>query len=242
MHSPEIAVVVPVHDEGENIDPLLDEIVAALRGRCDFEVVYVDDASRDDTLARLRAAMARVPELRVVRHHARCGQSRALRTGVKSACAAWIATLDGDGQNDPSDIPKLVAQRDAGAPDVKLYIGWRTTRRDSASKRIASRIANAVRSRALRDTTPDTGCGIKLFERAAFLELPYFDHMHRFLPALFQRDGWRSASVPVNHRHRARGASKYGNWERLKAGLVDLRGVAWLVRRASRTTTEELAR
>ncbi len=238
---PEIAVVVPVHDERDNIDPLIDEIVRALTGRR-FEIVYVDDASRDDTLARLRAAMARVPELRVVRHLSQSGQSTAVRSGVKAARAPWIATLDGDGQNDPADIAKLVAARDAGPADVKLYAGWRTTRRDSFTKRISSKIANAVRARALRDATPDTGCGLKLFEREAFLELPYFDHMHRFLPALMQRAGWRTVSVPVGHRHRTRGTSKYGTWYRLKVGLVDLRGVAWLIRRAKRTATEELGR
>lgn len=239
---PELAVVVPVHDERDNVAPLIDEIVAALRGRLAFEIVYVDDASRDGTLELLRETMARVPELRVVRHLAQCGQSTAVRNGVKAARAPWIATLDGDGQNDPADIPKLLAARDAGSAEVKLYAGWRTTRRDSFTKRISSRIANAVRERALRDATPDTGCGIKLIEREAFLELPYFDHMHRFLPALFQRAGWRTVSVPVAHRHRTRGASKYGTWDRLKVGMVDLRGVAWLIRRAKRTATEELAR
>ncbi|HVF35046.1 MAG TPA: glycosyltransferase family 2 protein [Candidatus Saccharimonadia bacterium] len=239
---PELAVVVPVHDERDNVEPLIDETVGALRGRYRFEIVYVDDASRDDTLDRLRATMSRVPELRVVRHLTQCGQSTAVRNGVKAARAPWIATLDGDGQNDPADIPKLVAARDAGVGDVKLYAGWRTTRRDSFTKRISSRIANAMRERALRDATPDTGCGIKLFEREAFLELPYFDHMHRFLPALMQRAGWRTVSVPVAHRHRTQGASKYGTWDRLKVGIVDLRGVAWLIRRAKRTATEELAR
>jgi dolichol-phosphate mannosyltransferase len=233
-------VVVPVHDERDNIDPLIDEIVAALRGRFAFEIVYVDDCSRDDTLERLKAARARAPELRILRHVSQSGQSTAVRNGVKAARGAWIATLDGDGQNDPADIPKLVAARDAGAADVKLYAGWRTTRRDTFSKRIASRIANRVRAWLLRDATPDTACGIKLFERDAYLDLPYFDHMHRFLPALMQRAGWRTVSVPVAHRHRTRGVSKYGNWQRLKVGIVDLRGVAWLIRRAKRTATEEL--
>ena len=239
--TPALSVVVPVHDERDNIDPLIDEIVAALRGRVAFEIVYVDDCSRDDTLERLKAARSRVPELRVVRHLAQSGQSTAVRNGVKAARGAWVATLDGDGQNDPADIPKLVAARDAGPAEVKLYAGWRTTRRDSFVKRISSRIANGVRAWILRDATPDTGCGIKLFERDAFLDLPYFDHMHRFLPALMQRAGWRTVSVPVGHRHRTRGASKYGTWQRLKVGIVDLRGMAWLIRRARRTATEELA-
>ena len=243
MTEPELSVVVPVLDEEHNVGPLVDEIAAALRGRVAFEIVFVDDGSSDGTRAALAAAMARVPELRVLVHAQRCGQSRAIRDGVAAARAPWIATLDGDGQNDPADLPKLLALRDAGDPAVRLYAGWRTTRRDSFVKRASSRVANAVRRWMLDDDTPDTGCGTKLFERAAFLELPYFDHMHRFLPALFRRDGWGTVSVPVGHRHRTRGASKYGTWQRLAAGLVDLRGVAWLVRRGrARCRTDELAR
>ena len=243
MSAPELSVVVPVLDERENVAPLVDEIVAALRGIVSFEIVYVDDGSGDGTREALEAAMARVPELRVLVHARRCGQSRAIRDGIAAARAPWIATLDGDGQNDPADLAMLLAHRDAGDARTKLYAGWRTTRRDPFVKRASSRVANAWRRRMLRDESPDTGCGIKLFERAAFLELPYFDHMHRFLPALFRRDGWSVVSVPVSHRHRTRGASKYGTWDRLVAGLADLRGVAWLVRRAGeRSDTEELAR
>ena len=237
---PQLSVVVPVHNERDNIVPLIEEIVAALRGRLAFEIVYVDDASRDDSLAALREARTRFPELRVLRHLSQCGQSTAVRNGVKAARGAWIATLDGDGQNDPADIPKLLAARDAGEAAVKCYAGWRVDRRDDALKRMSSRVANAVRSRILRDATPDTGCGLKLFEREAFLELPYFDHMHRFLPALFQRAGWQVRSVPVNHRPRTRGVSKYGMWNRLWVGIVDLRGVGWLIRRAKRTAVEEM--
>jgi dolichol-phosphate mannosyltransferase len=237
---PQLSVVVPVHNERDNIVPLIEEIAAALRGRLAFEIVYVDDASRDDSLAVLGAARTRFPELRVLRHLGQSGQSTAVRNGVKAARGAWIATLDGDGQNDPADIPKLLDARDAGEAAVRCYAGWRVDRRDDALKRVSSKVANAVRSRILRDATPDTGCGLKLFEREAFLELPYFDHMHRFLPALFQRAGWQVRSVPVNHRPRTRGESKYGMWNRLWVGIVDLRGVGWLIRRAKRTAVEEI--
>jgi len=237
---PELSVVVPVHNERDNIVPLLSEIAAALRGRTVFEIVYVDDASKDDSLAVLTAAKAQFPELRVLRHLAQSGQSTAVRNGVKSATGAWIATLDGDGQNDPADIPKLLAERLASPPTVKLFAGWRVNRKDTGSKRWASKIANAIRSRLLRDETPDTGCGIKLFERAVFLDLPYFDHMHRFLPALVQRAGWQVKSVPVNHRPRGSGTSKYNNLNRALVGISDLRGVGWLIRRSKRTGVEEL--
>jgi dolichol-phosphate mannosyltransferase len=235
---PQLSVVVPVHNERDSIVPLLDEIAAALRGRVDFEIVYVDDASRDDSLAVLSAAKARFPELRVLRHLSQSGQSTALRTGIKAARGAWIATLDGDGQNDPADIPKLIQMRDASPAAIKLFAGWRVNRRDSGSKRWASKWANAIRSRLLRDATPDTGCGIKLFERDAFLDLPYFDHMHRYLPALFQRAGWQVRSVPVNHRARGAGVSKYNNLNRALVGIADRRGVSWLIRRSKRTGGE----
>ena len=245
MASPALSVVVPVFNEEGNVAPLIGEIVAALRGRApgeggDFEIVYVDDDSTDATLARLQALKAEVPELRIVRHLANGGQSTATRNGVKAARGAWIATLDGDGQNDPADIPKLLAERDRAATDVKLFAGWRVERKDSGSKRWASKWANAIRSRMLRDATPDTGCGIKLFEREAFLDLPYFDHMHRYLPALMQRAGWKTVSVPVNHRHRGSGVSKYNNLNRALVGVSDLRGVAWLIRRNRVVATEEL--
>lgn len=237
---PQLSVVVPVFNERDNVKPLIDEIVAALRGHHDFEIVYVDDCSKDDSLAVLQGLKAQVPELRVIRHISQSGQSTAVRNGVKAAHGAWIATLDGDGQNDPADIPKLVAARDSGPADVKLYAGWRVNRQDTGSKRWASKIANAIRSRLLRDSTPDTGCGIKLFERDAFLDLPYFNHMHRYLPALMQRSGWKTVSVPVNHRARGAGVSKYNNLNRALVGIADLRGVAWLIRRAKRTAVEEV--
>jgi len=237
---PELSVVVPVHNERDNIVPLLSEIVSALRGKADFEIVYVDDASKDDSLGVLTSAKEQFPELRVLRHLSQSGQSTALRTGIRAARGAWIATLDGDGQNDPADIPKLLAMRSQSPDAIKLFAGWRVDRKDTGSKRWASKFANAIRSRLLRDETPDTGCGIKLFERAAFLDLPYFDHMHRYLPALFQRAGWQVKSVPVNHRPRGSGVSNYNNLNRALVGISDLRGVSWLIRRSKRTGVEEV--
>lgn len=236
----ELSVVVPVFNERDNVPPLVGEIVAALRGHVVFEIVYVDDCSKDDSLAVLQALKASTPELRVIRHLKQSGQSTAVRNGVKAARGAWIATLDGDGQNDPADIPKLLAARASASPEVKLFAGWRVNRKDTGSKRWASKFANAIRSRLLRDETPDTGCGIKLFERAVFLDLPYFDHMHRYLPALVKRAGWQSLSVPVNHRERSSGVSKYNNLGRAWVGLADLRGVGWLIKRSKITTTQEL--
>lgn len=234
-----LSVVVPVFNERDNVPPLVAEIVAALRGTIDFEIVYVDDHSRDDTLAVLEGLKASTPELRVLHHVSQSGQSTAVRNGVKAARGLWIATLDGDGQNDPADIPKLLVARQAAEPLVKLFAGWRVSRQDSGSKRWASKWANAIRARMLRDDTPDTGCGIKLFEREAFLDLPYFDHMHRYLPALMQRAGWQTLSVPVNHRHRTSGVSKYNNLNRALVGIRDLRGVAWLIARSRRTAVQE---
>jgi dolichol-phosphate mannosyltransferase len=238
-HAPQLSVVVPVFNEQDNVGPLLREVVAALRGRVEFEAVFVDDNSKDGTLAALRALKAEVPELRVLHHVKQSGQSTAIRTGVRHARAPWVATLDGDGQNDPADIPKLLAARDAAEPDIRLFAGWRVNRQDSGSKRWASKWANAIRTRMLHDDTPDTGCGIKLFEREAFLDLPYFDHMHRYLPALMQRAGWQTVSVPVNHRARSTGVSKYNNLNRALVGIRDLMGVAWLIVRSKRTGVEE---
>ncbi len=236
----ELSVVVPVYNERDNLLPLITEITTVLRGTTGFEIIYVDDHSEDDSLQVLREARASVPELRIVRHLQRCGQSTAIGNGVRAARGSWIITLDGDGQNDPADIPKLLDARQKAPAHVRMFAGWRTHRRDSWSKRLSSKIANAVRSRMLKDATPDTGCGLKLFERELFLRLPYFDHMHRFLPALIRRAGYTTQSVPVNHRPRTRGNSKYGMWDRLWVGLADLRGVAWLMRRAKITATEEL--
>ncbi|HEX7124154.1 MAG TPA: glycosyltransferase family 2 protein [Thermodesulfobacteriota bacterium] len=229
----EVSVVVPVLDEADNVLPLVAEIRAALAGRR-FEVVYVDDGSTDETPARLAEAAARWPELRVLRHDGRYGQSAAIRTGVRAARAPVVVTLDGDGQNDPADIPAMLAA--LGAPSagrpVGLVTGQRTRRRDAWLRRVSSRVANGVRSRVLGDGVADTGCGLKAFARETFLDLPYFDHMHRFLPALVQREGYAVHVVPVGHRPRRAGRSKYGTLDRLFAGLVDLAGVFWLRRRA----------
>ena len=228
--NPEISVVVPVCNEAENVAPLAREIAAALRGRAEFEMIFVDDGSTDDTAERVRATRAGGhPELRLLRHSFRSGQSAAVHSGVRAARAAWIGTLDGDGQNDPSDLPKFLAARaDPANADVLLIMGNRVTRRDTWLRRLSSRIANGVRGGLLGDGTPDTGCGIKMFSREAFLALPVFDHMHRFLPALFQRAGHRVVSIPVGHRPRTRGRSKYGVHNRLWVGIVDLFGVMWL--------------
>ncbi|HEY9198449.1 MAG TPA: glycosyltransferase family 2 protein [Gammaproteobacteria bacterium] len=238
----DLSVVIPVKNEQDNILPLLAEIHAALEGRCDYEVIYVDDGSDDATPRVLAEGRARYPRLRVLRHAHSCGQSTAVRSGVTAARAAWIATLDGDGQNDPADIPRLMAviQAPGCPPELTLIAGWRKTRRDTWLKRISSKIANAVRSALLKDSTPDTGCGLKLFRREQFLALPYFDHMHRFLPALVLRAGGQVRSVEVHHRHRERGVSKYGLHNRLWVGIVDLFGVSWLQRRAKRPIVREL--
>lgn len=239
---PQLSVVVPVFNERDNIVPLIEEIVAALRGAHDFEIVYVDDASRDDSLSVLRDARARFAELRVVRHLSQSGQSTAVRTGVKAARGTWVATLDGDGQNDPADLPALwalVEARAGAAPS--LVCGHRVRRHDDWLRRWSSRIANGVRRRVLGDHTPDTGCGLKLVRRTVYLELPYFDHMHRFLPALVQQAGGRTVSVPVRHRSRRHGKSNYGIGNRLWAGLVDLAGVVWLGRRNRHVDYEEIS-
>ncbi len=237
--APALSVVIPAHNEAGNLPTLVDEVCAALRGACAFEILVVDDASRDDTLAVLDRLALRVPELRILHHLRQGGQSAALRTGVWAARAPWIGTLDGDGQNDPADLPKLLAQRDRSPGEVKLFAGWRTNRRDPWSKRIGSRIANAVRRRLLRDATPDTGCGIKLFAREVFIVLPAFNHMHRYLPALFQSLGHDTVSVPVGHRPRGAGASNYTNLGRLRVAFADLFGVAWLLRRRCVVPAEE---
>jgi dolichol-phosphate mannosyltransferase len=234
--SPQIAVVVPVKNEADNILPLVTEIDAALSGRWAYEIVYVDDGSDDATPTKLVEAKARFPALRVVRHQKSCGQSQAVASGVKAARAAVIATLDGDGQNDPADIPalfeRLLAEPEA-ARDRLLVAGHRQKRRDDLIRLLSSRIANRIRAGLLKDDTPDTGCGLKLFTREAFLDMPRFNHMHRFLPALMIRRGGKVVSVRVNHRPRERGVSKYGVWNRLWVGIVDIVGVMWLQARAS---------
>ena len=238
MTSPEISVVVPVFNERDNITPLVDEIVAALRGLVAFEILCVDDHSSDDTLAMLQALKAGVPELRVLHHVSQSGQSTAVRNGIKAARGTWIATLDGDGQNDPADFPWLLdALMQSASPRLKLVMGNRTTRRDTWLRRVSSRVANGVRAWILKDGTPDTGCGIKVFDRDVFMHMPRFRNMHRFMPALFQREGYEVISLPVNHRERTRGTSKYGLNNRLWVGIVDLWGLRWLISRASPRVT-----
>jgi dolichol-phosphate mannosyltransferase len=229
--TPDISVVVPVFDEEGAAPALAREIAAAFRGR-DFEIVFVDDASRDGTKAALKALSAEIPQLRVLAHARNAGQSRALRSGILAARAPVVVTLDGDGQNDPADGPALVDALLAGPPELALVGGERVKRQDSQAKKVASRIGNGVRKRLLKDTANDTGCGLKAFRREAFLRLPYFDHIHRYLPALMRREGYEIAFRPVNHRHRQTGASKYTNLGRLWASLSDLVGVVWLQSRA----------
>lgn len=235
----QISVVVPVKNEAGNVAPLLAEIRAALDGVVDYEAIFVDDGSTDATAQDLTASPDAAPAggfagLRVIRHDRSYGQSAAIVTGVRSAQGEWIATLDGDGQNDPADLPKLWAQAASLSPQdaVALIGGERVKRQDSAMKRASSKIANKVRGALLRDDTRDTGCGLKLFRRDVFLNFPAFNHMHRFLPALMRREGRASVSVPVNHRPRGHGRSKYGVMNRLWVGIVDLLGVMWLQSRA----------
>jgi len=229
--APQISVVVPVFDEEGAAPALAREIAAAFQGR-DYEIVFVDDASRDGTRAALKALQAEIPQLRVLAHRRNSGQSRSIRSGILAARGEIIVTLDGDGQNDPADGPKLVDALLAGPPELALVGGERVTRQDSQAKKIASRIGNGVRKRLLKDTANDTGCGLKAFRREAFLRLPYFDHIHRYLPALMLREGYQTAFRPVNHRNRETGVSKYTNFGRLVVSVSDLLGVMWLQSRA----------
>ncbi len=230
-----LSVVVPVRNEAPNIGPLVAEIEQALGG-IPHEIVYVDDGSTDAT-PHLLSGLRMTAPLVVRRHTISCGQSAAVLTGVRAARGTWIATLDGDGQNDPADIPALLAQAQQ-AGGMVLTAGHRVARRDTRTKRIASRLANRIRAWLLGDATPDTGCGLKVFQRDTFLALPHFDHMHRYLPALFIREGGRVVSVPVNHRPRTRGISNYGTLDRLWVGIFDMAGVYWLQRRWKRPVVE----
>ena len=228
----DLSIVIPVRNEAANIGPLVQEIRAALHGRLDYEVIVVDDGSTDDTVGILRGIKAEFTRLRVLRHARRSGQSASIRSGVKAARTRWIATLDGDGQNDPADIPRLWELARATPTAPLMIAGMRQKRRDTAVKRLASRVANRIRARLLDDGTPDTGCGLKLFPRALYLDLPFFDHNHRFLPALALRQGGKVQSIAVNHRPRGGGVSNYKVLDRLWVGIVDLIGVLWLKRRA----------
>ena len=230
---PDISVVVPVHDEEGAAGPLAREIAQAFAGRS-FEMVFVNDASRDGTLAELRALQRELPMLRVLSHGSNAGQSRAVRTGVLAARGAIVVTLDGDGQNPPADAPRLADLLMESPSTVALVGGVRAKRQDSEAKRWASRWANRIRKRLLGDDADDTGCGLKAFRRDVFLRLPYFDHVHRYLPALMIREGYENRYLDVDHRHRETGRSKYTNWGRLMASFSDLLGVMWLKSRSRR--------
>ena len=229
--APDISDIVPVHDEAGAAGPLAREIAAAFAGRS-FEMVFVNDASRDTTLDELRALQTELPMLRVLSHGSNAGQSRAVRTGVLAARAPIVVTLDGDGQNPPADAPRLADLLIASPSTVALVGGVRAKRQDSEAKRWASRWANRIRKKLLNDDAADTGCGLKAFRREVFLSLPYFDHIHRYLPALMIREGYENRYLDVDHRHRETGRSKYTNWGRLMASFSDLLGVMWLKTRA----------
>jgi len=232
----DLSIVIPVKNEADNVVSLVGEIRAALDGLVAYEILYVDDGSDDATASEISRLAGTAPQMRLLRHARNYGQSAAISTGVHAARGAWIATLDGDGQNDPADLPAMwhLAQQASPSPPL-LIAGYRERRRDSWSKRVASHIANGIRAQLLGDRTPDTGCGLKLFPQSLFLDLPYFDHMHRFLPALVLREGGTVLSVAVNHRPRHKGMSKYGVFDRLGVGIIDLLGVMWLQRRAPRS-------
>lgn len=238
-----ISVVVPVHNETDNVEALIAEIHQALVGQEAYEMIFVDDGSTDDTGVKLQNAMQRYPALRVLRHQQSCGQSRAVHSGVLAAQYPWIATLDGDGQNDPADIPNLIeAWQEQQDNQLWMLAGFRHRRNDTGWRKFSSKFANAIRQAILHDATPDTGCGLKLFLRDKFLALPYFDHIHRFLPALIQMAGGRVISVKVNHRSRNFGQSKYGTLDRALVGIVDLLGVVWLKKRHSLPVVSEVGR
>ena len=231
-HSLEFSVVVPVHNEAGNVAKLIGEIATALDGRA-YEMVFVDDASTDDTRAILAELKTRYPALRVLGHRKNAGQSRAIRSGILAARAPIVGTLDGDGQNDPADLPDLyrMLTRPDAPEKLKMVMGRRGKRKDNAWKRFGSRFANAIRRRMLRDDCDDSGCGIKVMDREAFISLPYFDHIHRYMPAMMRAEGYEVEFKTVNHRQREAGRSKYTNFGRLWAALSDLRGVMWLIRR-----------
>ncbi len=236
----DLAIVIPVLNEAESLAPLLEEITAALTGQAGYEIIVVDDGSTDATRAELSRCRERYPRLKVIRHRTRCGQSAAIATGVAAARSAWIVTLDGDGQNDPADILRSTAPCGRQPADVALVIGHRVSRRDSsAESSFHPASPTGCAHLVLGDGTPDSACGLKAFARETFASLPRFDHMHRFLPALVQRQGGRVLSVEITHRERTGGRSKYGLNNRLWVGIVDLLGVWWLKRRALRPVVEE---
>jgi len=235
----DLSVVIPAYNEAESIPLLVDEVCNCRETVVNYEISVVDDCSSDNTLEALQSSRRQHPRLRVLHHGSRSGQSAAICSGVQAARAQLIATLDGDGQNDPVDIMNLYRAMERMQDDLLLVAGYRRQRRDTWLKRFSSRVANRVRAAILKDATPDTGCGLKVFSRATFLALPQFDHMHRFLPALVVRQGGTVLSVDVRHRPRERGKSKYGLHNRLWVGIVDLLGVWWLQRRGFRPDVTE---
>ena len=224
-----------MRNEAENIAPVIAEIAAALDGRWNYEIIYVNDGSTDATPERLASAMKSRPNLRQVRHAASAGQSAAVRSGVRAAHGAIVATLDGDGQNNPAFLPALIAAVEQGGERTGLAAGQRVGRKDTGFKKLQSRIANSVRNAILHDGTRDTGCGLKAFRREVFLAMPYFDGLHRFLPALVRREGYDIVYVDVIDRPRHSGVSNYGFFDRLWIGIMDLAGVWWLIRRKKPT-------
>ena len=230
-----VSIVIPVRNEAENISPLVAEIASALDGRWNYEIIYVNDGSTDATADRLAAVMKQRGNLREIRHAISAGQSAAVRSGVRAARGAIVATLDGDGQNNPVFLPDLIVAIERGGDRTGLAAGQRVGRKDTGFKKIQSRIANRVRSAILQDGTRDTGCGLKAFRREVFLTMPYFDGLHRFLPALMRREGYEIAYVDVVDRPRHSGVSNYGFFDRLWIGIMDLAGVWWLIRRKKPT-------
>lgn len=235
------SVIIPMYNEVDNVEPLLTELHNSLLSFADYEIIVIDDGSNDGTLQRLNELIPTMPKLRVVRHRSNYGQSAGVYTGVRNAKYPWIVTLDGDGQNDPADIPAMfnIIQNLANTNQPVLVVGHRNKRRDNWLRLVSSRIANGVRAYLLKDDCPDTGCGLKVFQREAFLTLPHFNHIHRFLPALFRRAGGTVINTPVQHRPRMLGRSKYGVMNRLWVGIVDIFGVVWLIRRPCRPEVED---
>jgi len=240
-----VSVIVPVKNEAENVSTLFHEIQDVLMDQhdLDFEILYIDDGSTDQTPQILQDLATSNPSLRILRHASNCGQSTAVLTGVLHAAHDYIITLDGDGQNNPIDIPKMIQIFAKARPDEKLglVMGNRVNRQDSVIRKISSRIANAVRAGLLNDSTPDSGCGLKILPRSLFLRLPFFDHMHRFMPALVIRQGFTVQTIPITHRERQAGISKYGIHNRLWVGIVDLFGAMWLIRRMQQPEVQEMA-
>jgi len=237
----DLSIIIPVFNESESIATLIDEISSSIK-EINYEVIVVDDNSSDNTIAVLKGVKNSNKRLRIIKHKNNYGQSFAVRSGVKNAKSPWIATLDGDGQNDPADIPRLYdALIESSQDNTNLLVaGYRVKRKDSLLKRVSSKYANIIRSKILKDEVRDTGCGLKLFARDFFLDLPSFNHMHRYIPALYTAKNGRVISLEVNHRHRKKGKSKYGFNNRFWVGITDLFGVRWLQNRSKKITYQEI--